>query len=160
MAAYRRVFMTHVACRLTAKNRDQLWNPTLGNRVSATFTFSTCFHGFEAATGVAGSIPLPPGATTLGKLFARFWPRNFQVDPLQLIVCGLLTFSAKGTKSCSCNLLMKMPTNATKIYKNRTRLTRNMGQFKNDPPTFYYYYAAFNAPCVGHMDDESQAQSI
>jgi len=24
---------------LTAKNRDQLWNPTLGNRLSATFTF-------------------------------------------------------------------------------------------------------------------------
>ena len=23
---------------------------------------------------------------------------------------------------------------------------------------FYYYYAAFNAPCVGHKDDESQAQ--
>jgi len=21
----------------------------------------------------------------------------------------------------------------------------------------YYYYAAFNAPCVGHKDDESQA---
>ena len=74
MAAYRRVFMTHVACRLTAKNRDQLRNPTLGNRVWATFTFSPCFHGFEAATGVAGSIPLAPGATTLGKLFARFCP--------------------------------------------------------------------------------------
>ena len=32
-------FMTHVTCRLTAKNRDQLRNPTLGNRVRATFTF-------------------------------------------------------------------------------------------------------------------------
>jgi len=32
--------MTHVTCRLTAKNRDQLRNPTLGNRVWATFTFS------------------------------------------------------------------------------------------------------------------------
>ena len=31
--------MTHVTCRLTAKNRDQLWNPTLCNRVWATFTF-------------------------------------------------------------------------------------------------------------------------
>jgi len=42
MAAYRRVydsFMTHVTCRLTAKNRDQVRNPTLGNRVWATFTF-------------------------------------------------------------------------------------------------------------------------
>ena len=34
--------MIHVTCRLTAKNRDQLRNPTLGTRVSATFTFFTC----------------------------------------------------------------------------------------------------------------------
>ena len=31
--------MTYVTCRLTAKNRDQLRNPKLGNRVRATFTF-------------------------------------------------------------------------------------------------------------------------
>jgi len=31
---------THVTCSLTAKNRDQLRNPTLGNRVWATFTFT------------------------------------------------------------------------------------------------------------------------
>jgi len=31
--------MTHVTCRLTAKNWDQLQNPTLGNRVWVTFTF-------------------------------------------------------------------------------------------------------------------------
>ena len=37
MAAYRRVFMIHVTCRLTAKNRDQLRNPTLGNRVWLPF---------------------------------------------------------------------------------------------------------------------------
>ena len=30
-------FMTHVTCRLTAKNRDQLRNPALGSRVWATF---------------------------------------------------------------------------------------------------------------------------
>ena len=33
--------MTYVTCRLTAKNWDQLRNPTLGNRVWATFTFFT-----------------------------------------------------------------------------------------------------------------------
>jgi len=36
--------MTHVTCRLTAKNRDQLRDPigfhTLGNRVWAAFTFT------------------------------------------------------------------------------------------------------------------------
>jgi len=31
---------THVTCRLTAANRHQLQNPTLGNRVRATFTFT------------------------------------------------------------------------------------------------------------------------
>ena len=33
--------MTHITCRLTVKNRDQLRNPTLGSRVWATCTF-TC----------------------------------------------------------------------------------------------------------------------
>ena len=32
--------MTHSTCRLTAKNRDQLRNPTLGNRVWASYTFT------------------------------------------------------------------------------------------------------------------------
>ena len=36
--------MTHVICRLTAKNRDQLRNPTLGNRVWATLTSTLCKH--------------------------------------------------------------------------------------------------------------------
>ena len=31
--------LTHVTCRLTANNRDQLQNPTLGNRVWATYLF-------------------------------------------------------------------------------------------------------------------------
>ena len=33
--------MTHVTGRLTAKNQDQLRNPTLGNRVWASFTLFT-----------------------------------------------------------------------------------------------------------------------
>jgi len=35
--------MTHVTCWLTAKNRDLLRNPTLGNRVGDTFTFTFTF---------------------------------------------------------------------------------------------------------------------
>ena len=35
--------MIHVTCRLTAKNRDQLQNPTLGNRVWATVTFTVLY---------------------------------------------------------------------------------------------------------------------
>ena len=32
--------MTHVTCKLTAKNGDQLGNPTLGNRVWAALPYS------------------------------------------------------------------------------------------------------------------------
>jgi len=47
--------MNHVSCRLTAKNRDQLRNPKLGNRVWTTFTLGqdagettsrVCHHGY------------------------------------------------------------------------------------------------------------------
>jgi len=41
--------MTHVTCRLTAKNRDRLRNPALGNRVSAKFTFSIDAGDFRGA---------------------------------------------------------------------------------------------------------------
>jgi len=42
MAAYRRVY--DIICRLTAKNRDQLRNPTLGIRVWATFLHAHASH--------------------------------------------------------------------------------------------------------------------
>ena len=42
--------MTHGTCRLTAKNRDRLRNPTLGNRVWATFDFFyLLFRGSRSA---------------------------------------------------------------------------------------------------------------
>ena len=37
--------MTHVTCRLTAKNRDQFRNPMLGNRVWGAFTFLAVIVG-------------------------------------------------------------------------------------------------------------------
>jgi len=37
-------FLTHVTCRLTAKNRYQLRNPTLGVRVWATFLHFVCMR--------------------------------------------------------------------------------------------------------------------
>ena len=43
-------FMTYVTCRLTAKNRDQLRNPTLSNRVRATSTFFTVLTRVVAST--------------------------------------------------------------------------------------------------------------
>ena len=42
------VFMTYVTCRLTINNRPQLRNPTLGNRVWATFTFKQQINGLSS----------------------------------------------------------------------------------------------------------------
>ena len=39
--------MTHVTCRLTAKNQDQLWNPMLGNRVWAIFYLLFLLNNYE-----------------------------------------------------------------------------------------------------------------
>jgi len=51
-------FMTHVTCRLTAKNRDQLRNPTLGSRVWTTFfTFYTMQQLLFAGSTSARSRP-------------------------------------------------------------------------------------------------------
>jgi len=49
--------MTHLTCRLTAKNPDQLRNSTLGNRVWATFTFY-CGYWFEKSC-IKGETALP-----------------------------------------------------------------------------------------------------
>jgi len=49
-------FMTHVTCRLTAKNRDQLRNSTPGNRVWATFTVFYCM-GIELHTASQDNQP-------------------------------------------------------------------------------------------------------
>jgi len=46
--------MTHVTCMLTAKNRDQIRNPTLGSRVWATFTFIFIFTTREQQNGGGG----------------------------------------------------------------------------------------------------------
>ena len=41
--------MTHITCRLTAKNRDQLRNLTLSDRVWATFTFIFVMECYTSA---------------------------------------------------------------------------------------------------------------
>ena len=52
--------MTHVTCRLTAKNRDQLQNPTLDSRVWTTFfTATTTMNSPKAGVvGVEGVEPV------------------------------------------------------------------------------------------------------
>jgi len=47
--------MTHVTCRLTAKNRDKLRNRTLDKRVWATFTFTSKGRGGEPTSKGMGN---------------------------------------------------------------------------------------------------------
>jgi len=49
--------MTHVTCRLTDKNRDQLRNPTLGNRVWAIFTVFIFTYSFTYYVTLTGHLP-------------------------------------------------------------------------------------------------------
>jgi len=51
--------MTHITCRLTAKNRDQLRNSTLGNRVRVTSPFFTLTHQNSTALIVLPGPSLP-----------------------------------------------------------------------------------------------------
>ena len=46
--------MTHVTCRLTAENRDQLRNPTLGNRITFSLPF---LRSFGRAAGAVQQAP-------------------------------------------------------------------------------------------------------
>jgi len=64
-------FMTHVTCRLTAKNRDQLWNTTLGIRVWATFTFFRSLY--MGATENAR--PENAGLENDGQNFSKLWAK-------------------------------------------------------------------------------------
>jgi len=49
--------MTQVTCRLTAKNRDQLQNPMLSNRVWATFfNISVCNFAHDSRLAPAASL--------------------------------------------------------------------------------------------------------
>ena len=65
--------MTYVTCKLSAKNRDQLRNPTLGNRVWATFTilFTVCAKKISICTlkldGVFTIAMFPEDENRLGR---------------------------------------------------------------------------------------------
>jgi len=97
MAAYRRVYDSRdVTCRLTAKNRDQLRNPTLGNRVWATYLLflrvyikisdfldvikcslsvvRCCYKTFLACWCTQGTKYYAVVLTSSCSIFVSFWP--------------------------------------------------------------------------------------
>jgi len=61
-------FMTHVTYRLTAKNRDRLWNPTLGCRVRATITCIVQWHHGASTEAVMRVLGLKESLWTIFKV--------------------------------------------------------------------------------------------
>ena len=69
--------MTHVTCRLTTKNRDQLRNPTLGSRVWATLplyiaTADCCCCRCQPMVQLAERLHNFPGDIIESELFVCF----------------------------------------------------------------------------------------
>jgi len=86
--------MTHVTCRLTAKNLDQLRNPTLGSRVWATFTFlKTLFRFVKSVTLI--STKMQHGATTICRT-------RSSISLADLCVCLCRRCSAISVSVCVC----------------------------------------------------------
>ena len=90
--------MTHVACRLTAKNRDQLRNPTLSSRVWVTITFlisdATSGYQYCSSSLLVQAMKRPSCNTFAVIVVCVIWPRvvdasmstagpssSFSVDP-------------------------------------------------------------------------------
>ena len=77
--------MTHVTCRLTAKDRDQLRSPTLGSRVRATFTFrsQTIFWSqtkFETLVSAKDEVALRMHDAVSGAVYIRACLSRTTVD--------------------------------------------------------------------------------
>ena len=75
--------MTHITCRLTAKKRDQLRNPTLCNRVWATFNFLMCIQSSEIKKHYK-TAQMPRQTTHCCKLFIHYWEFAIRVFQEQL----------------------------------------------------------------------------
>ena len=83
--------MTHVTRGLTAKNRDQLRNPTLGNRVCAAFTFLTLSEALSLNS--AGAWHPNPRQSNTGRLTDRGFELVLQVGNLALFLTQQLGVS-------------------------------------------------------------------
>jgi len=120
--------MTHVICRLTVKNRDQLRNPTFGNRVRASF-FSRCstsaqlLHGCSAADASPASAALTSLVPYTNRLFGhqrRFTKRltngGIQGDVARAVVVCRYTNSHPPPKDVK--MLARIQVTMTSVVSN------------------------------------------
>jgi len=78
--------MTHVTCRLTAKNRDQLRNPTLGNGVWATFR--PTFYPSTDSKNAMRLLPAFAFCLLTYRILLVFYPRGLYYLKSQQVVNG------------------------------------------------------------------------
>ena len=101
--------MIHVTGRLTGKNRDQLWNPTLGNRVWATSTFYYFMNWLKF-----GKISIIRSYYwhIFYRAMLRFWPA------ISLTFPGILAFSLTNL-TYQFSLTPRNPAESTQRYCHR-----------------------------------------
>ena len=78
--------MIHVICRLTAKNRDQPRNPTLGNRVWATFYFFIIIRALDLR--LRGRWLVPFSGNYLGQVVRTHVPVTKRYKLMAETTCG------------------------------------------------------------------------
>ena len=87
--------MTHITCRLTAKNRYQLQNPTLSNRVWATFTFFMSYTAVWAKSVICNIVADGLSAfvyTKLSSVWKTVYAHDLSSDYGILKILQLLAF--------------------------------------------------------------------
>jgi len=90
--------MIHVTCRLTAKNRDQLRNPTLSNRVWATFTF---LHWRQLAN--TGRSFCSASNTNMGGANVRSRSATWLLSGVRSVSVGGKRPQGSGAQRCRCH---------------------------------------------------------
>ena len=101
MVVYTAGFMTYVTCRLTAKNRDQLRNSTLGSRVLATFVKGP--HCSHAVRKCGPFLHVLCSAICVSVYWANGWTNrdtvcgDIFVDPRNVVLDGSRSLIEKDT---------------------------------------------------------------
>ena len=123
-------FMTHVTCRLTAKNRDQLRKPTLGNRAWAAFTFSTLTAGSLLSAQASASGVMPACCSLISSVNSSYTTSPADNDRLS---CNAATNNnavykklsyRRGTARCVVSVKI-LPTATQQVQKLLVRQVRN-----------------------------------
>jgi len=132
--------MTHVTCGLTAKNRDHLRNPMLGNRVWATFLMSSstfftsvpCIESWPRITQAADFIA--------GSCRSTLCQRLIDTNNRVLCVRRKPVFTRPDHVESRCrervNFGQLLPglTSRNSLYTQRERLWMNRIEFHTLPP--------------------------